>query len=200
MKIVVGMSGSSGSVYGIRLLETLNQLPDVETELVMSPAAELNIREETAWDPEKVKKLATRTHDWRDVGATISSGSYKTDGMIVAPCSANSLASIAYGVNANNLLLRAADVTLKERRRLVILFRETPLHRAAAFGDEEAIQMLLDAGAVIDAKDMNGETPLSWASWHLRPAPILRKLCYGDIRIHPQYTGMEANLLGKPNV
>jgi ankyrin repeat protein len=75
---------------------------------------------------------------------------------------------------------------------------ETPLHRAAAFGDEEAIQMLLDAGAVIDAKDMNGETPLSWASWYLRPAPILRKLCYGRHRVHPTYTGMEANLLGKP--
>jgi ankyrin repeat protein len=75
---------------------------------------------------------------------------------------------------------------------------ETPLHRAAAFGDEEAIQLLLDAGAVIDAKDMNGESPLSWASWHLRPASILRKLCYGSHRIHPQYTGMEANLLGKP--
>ena len=75
---------------------------------------------------------------------------------------------------------------------------ETPLHRASAFGDEEAIQLLLDAGAVIDAKDMNGESPLSWASWHLRPASILRKLCYGSHRIHPQYTGMEANLLGKP--
>jgi len=77
---------------------------------------------------------------------------------------------------------------------------ETPLHRAGAFGDEEAIQMLLDAGAKIDAKDMNGETPLSWASWHLRPAPILRKLCYGDHRIHPKYKGMEANLLGTPHV
>ncbi|HLQ32495.1 MAG TPA: UbiX family flavin prenyltransferase [Chloroflexota bacterium] len=145
MKIVVGMSGSSGSVYGIRLLETLNQLPDVETELVMSPAAELNIREETAWDPEKVKKLATRTHDWRDVGATISSGSYKTDGMIVAPCSANSLASIAYGVNANNLLLRAADVILKERRRLIIMFRETPLHR----GHIRAMLEATENGAIV---------------------------------------------------
>ena len=75
---------------------------------------------------------------------------------------------------------------------------ETPLHRAAAFGDEEAIQVLLDAGAVVDAKDMNGETPLSWASWYLRPAPILRKLCYGSHRVRPDYTGMEANLLGKP--
>jgi ankyrin repeat protein len=76
---------------------------------------------------------------------------------------------------------------------------ETPLHRAAAFADEEAIQMLLDTGAVIDARDMNGETPLSWASWHLRPASILRKLCYGNHRVRPDYTPMEANLLGKPH-
>jgi hypothetical protein len=77
---------------------------------------------------------------------------------------------------------------------------ETPLHRAAAFGDEEAIQLLLDAGAVIDAKDMNGETPLSWASWYCRPIPILRKLLYGNFRIRPDYgKGMEANLLGTPH-
>jgi len=76
---------------------------------------------------------------------------------------------------------------------------ETPLHRAAAFGDEEAIQLLLDAGAQIDAKDMNGDTPLSWASWYTRPIPILRKLLYGNFRIHPDYGGgMEANLAGKP--
>jgi ankyrin repeat protein len=78
---------------------------------------------------------------------------------------------------------------------------ETPLHRAAAFGDEEAIQLLLDAGAVVDAKDVNGDSPLSWASWHLRPAPILRKLCYGRFRIRADYGGgMAANLLGKPHV
>jgi uncharacterized protein len=77
---------------------------------------------------------------------------------------------------------------------------ETPLHRAAAFGDEEAIHLLLDAGAVIDAKDMNGDSPLGWASWYARPASILRKLCYGDFRIRPDYgVGMEANLLGKPH-
>ncbi len=76
---------------------------------------------------------------------------------------------------------------------------ETPLHRAAAFGDEEAIQLLLDAGAAIDAKDMNGDSPLSWAGWHLRPTPILRMLCYGDFRIHPNHAGMRANLLGKPH-
>jgi ankyrin repeat protein len=75
---------------------------------------------------------------------------------------------------------------------------ETPLHRAAAFADEEAIRLLLDAGAVIDAKDMNGDSPLSWASWYLRPASILRKLCYGDFRVRPDYAGMAAHLQGKP--
>lgn len=76
---------------------------------------------------------------------------------------------------------------------------ETPLHRAAAFGDEEAIQLLLDAGAKVDAKDMNGDSPLTWASWHLRPASILRMLCYGNFRIHPQYAGMETHLSGNPH-
>jgi flavin prenyltransferase len=122
------MSGSSASVYGIRLLETLNQIPQVETELVMTPSAELNIREETAWDPEDVKKLATRYHDHTNVGATISSGSYKTDGMIIAPCSINTLSAVAMSLN-NNLRVRAADVVLKERRRLILIVRETPLHR-----------------------------------------------------------------------
>jgi ankyrin repeat protein len=77
---------------------------------------------------------------------------------------------------------------------------ETALHRAAAFGDEETIQLLLDAGAFIDARDMNGDSPLSWASWYLRPDTILRKLCYGDFRINPAHKGMDANLLGKPSV
>jgi len=75
---------------------------------------------------------------------------------------------------------------------------ETPLHRAAAFGDEEAIQWLIDAGASLETKDMNGDTPLSWASWYGRPAPILRKLLYGNFRIHPNHSGMQANLLGRP--
>jgi ankyrin repeat protein len=76
---------------------------------------------------------------------------------------------------------------------------ETPLHRAAAFGTEETIQLLLDAGAKIDAKDVNGDSPLTWASWHLRSGSIVKRLCYGDFRIHPNYVGMEANLLGKPH-
>jgi ankyrin repeat protein len=105
---------------------------------------------------------------------------------------------LAHGANPN--------VTTKESvetggfMRDVRTKGETPLHRAAAFGDEESIQMLLDAGAKIDAKDMHGDSPLSWASWHLRPVSILRKLCYGDFRIHPEYTGMEANLQGRPEI
>ncbi len=77
---------------------------------------------------------------------------------------------------------------------------ETPLHRAAAFGNSETIQLLLDAGAIVDAKDMNGDTPLAWASWYLRPASILRQLCYGEFRIRPEYQGMQANLLGQPHL
>ena len=129
MRIVLGMSGSSGAVYGLRLLEVLHGTPGMETELVITPAAETNINYETGRSVDDVRALATRCHDWQDLAASISSGSYQTDGMVVAPCSANSLAGIAYGANGNNLLLRAADVTLKERRRLILLFRETPLHR-----------------------------------------------------------------------
>lgn len=103
---------------------------------------------------------------------------------------------LAHGANVNCATNR--DVETGAFMRDCRTKGETPLHRAAAFGDEEAIRMLLEAGAVIDAEDMNGETPLSWASWYLRPAPILRLLCYGEHRVHAKYTGMAANLLGKP--
>ena len=106
---------------------------------------------------------------------------------------------LAHGANPN--IATKTSVETGGFMRDVRTKGETPLHRAAAFGDEEAIQMLLDAGAVIDAKDMNGDTPLSWASWHVRAASILRKLCYGNFRIRPDYGGgMAANLLGKPHV
>lgn len=144
MRIVIGISGSSGAVYGVRLLEALLEGP-IETELVVTPAAETNITHETGRSIEDVRRLATRCHDWQDLAATISSGSYQTDGMVVAPCSANSLSGIAYGVNGNNLLLRAADVTLKERRRLILLFRETPLHR----GHIKAMLEATENGAIV---------------------------------------------------
>ena len=126
LRLVVGISGASGVVYGIRLLELLRELP-VETHLVMSKAAEMTIAYETDRKPAEVKRLATVCHPVGDIGASISSGSFRTLGTIIAPCSVRTMSEIATGVTSS-LLTRAADVTLKERRRLVLLLRETPLH------------------------------------------------------------------------
>ncbi len=124
-RLVVGISGASGVLYGIRLLEVLRQLP-VESHLVMSRSAEVTMAHETDVKVAAVKALADQVYANEDLAAAISSGSFKTMGMVVAPCSVKSLAEIASGV-AGSLLARAADVTLKERRRLVLMVRETPL-------------------------------------------------------------------------
>ena len=126
-RIIIGLSGASGLPYGIRLLETLAGLPDIETQLVMTRAARLNIGIETEHSIADVEALADTVHNIKDIGASIASGSFRTDGMIVAPCSMRTLSAITHSY-ADNLLVRAADVVLKERRRLVIMPRETPLH------------------------------------------------------------------------
>ncbi len=126
MRLVVGISGASGVTYGIRLLEALKER-DVETHLVISSAAKRIIVEETPYSVDQVEASASFVHDNDDLGAPIASGSFKTDGMIVAPCSIKTLSGIANSFNYN-LLIRATDVVLKERRRLVLLVRETPLH------------------------------------------------------------------------
>lgn len=126
-RLIIGMSGASGTIYGIRLLEVLRDLPEIETHLVMSNTAKMNISIETDWKLKDVEALANRVHDGRDVAADISSGSYKTMGMIIAPCSMKTLSAIAHSY-AHDLLARAADVVLKERRKLVLMARETPLH------------------------------------------------------------------------
>ncbi len=126
-RLIVGISGASGTIYGIRLLEILRDLPDVETHLVMSSAAGTTLSLETEYKTEEVSALADVTHRFRDIAAPISSGSFKTDGMVILPCSMKTLAGIAYSFS-DNLLLRAADVVLKDRRRLVLVPRETPLH------------------------------------------------------------------------
>ena len=125
MRLIVGISGASGAVYGIRALQVLDRL-GVETHLVMTNAALETIRLETDFKKADVERLATETHRIDDVTSKISSGSYHSDGMVVIPCSMKTLAGIATGYS-DNLLLRAADVTLKERRRLVLVVRETPL-------------------------------------------------------------------------
>ena len=127
-KLIVGISGASGAIYGIRLLEVLRTINDVETHLVMSPYAKSDHRHrDLLYDPAEVESLADEVHDYRNQAACISSGSFKTDGMVVAPCSMKTLSSIVNSY-ADNLLTRAADVVLKERRRLVLMPREVPLH------------------------------------------------------------------------
>jgi len=126
-RIIVAVTGASGAVYGIRLLEELRRNPDVESHLILTRAGMLNVAAELEMGRGQVEALADVVHADRDIGATIASGSFHTDGMIVAPCSMRTLAAIATGV-ADTLAARAADVVLKERRRLVLLTRESPLH------------------------------------------------------------------------
>lgn len=126
-RMIIGITGASGIIYGVRALEILRDLPDVETHLVMSPSAARTLVEETDYDLDHVKSLASAQHNYRDIGASISSGSFRTEGMLVAPCSIKTLSGIANCFD-DELIVRAADVCLKERRRVVLLLRETPLH------------------------------------------------------------------------
>jgi len=125
-RLIIGISGASGIVYGVRILQVL-QHSDIETHLVMSDSARMTLATELDMSVKEVEALASEVHSAKNIGATISSGSFKTMGMVVAPCSIKSLSEIAYGMTSS-LLSRAADVVLKERRRLVLLIRETPLH------------------------------------------------------------------------
>ena len=142
-RLVVGISGASGVVYGARLLELL-QDSEIETHLVMTKSAEITLAYELDRKVRDVKALATKVYGPDDIAAAISSGSFKTLGMIVAPCSIRSLSEIAYG-QTTHLLTRAADVALKERRRLVLLLRETPLH----LGHIRAMAAATEAGAIV---------------------------------------------------
>ncbi|WP_367067962.1 UbiX family flavin prenyltransferase [Oryzisolibacter sp. LB2S] len=126
-RIIVGISGASGAVYGARLLQALREIGGVESHLVVSNAGWLNLRHELDMERAEVEALADQVHELQDVGASIASGSFAAHGMVVAPCSMRTLAAIAHGL-ADNLLTRAADVVLKERRRLVLMVRESPLH------------------------------------------------------------------------
>lgn len=142
-RLVVGMSGASGAAYGVRLLERLSALK-VESHLVMSKAAEMTLAYETTLKPAEVRALASRAYAITDVGAPISSGSFKTLGMVIAPCSVRTMSEIATGMTSS-LLTRAADVVLKERRLLVLMVRETPFHA----GHLRTMLTLAEMGAVI---------------------------------------------------
>jgi 4-hydroxy-3-polyprenylbenzoate decarboxylase len=128
-RIVIAITGATGAVYGVRLLQHLQHTPGVETHLIVSEAAVLTLHQETGLQRREVEALAHVVHKVRDVGASIASGSFQSDGMIIAPCSMKTLASVAHGLS-DNLIARAADVVLKERRRLVLMVRETPFNLA----------------------------------------------------------------------
>ena len=143
-RLIVGISGATGAIYGVRMLEVLSKVKDIETHLVMTRAAKMTIQVETRFSPKDVEKLADVVHDINNVGASIASGSFRTEGMVIAPCSMKSMGGIALSVGGD-LLVRAADVILKERKRLVLLVRETPLH----LGHLESMVALTRMGAVI---------------------------------------------------
>ena len=143
-RLIVGLAGASGAIYGIRLLEVLRAKSEIETHLVITKPAERTIAEETSYRVAEVREMASKVHPLTDIGASIASGSFRTVGMVVIPCSIHTVSAIAY-CQSDNLLTRAADVVLKEGRKLVLVVRETPLHR----GHLKAMLAAAEAGAVI---------------------------------------------------
>jgi len=143
-RLIVGISGASGVIYGIRLLQILQDVQDVETHLVISSAGGQTIGLETDFTLGEVQAMADVSYQFKDIAAAISSGSYRTAGMVVIPCSMKTLAGIAHSFS-DNLLLRAADVVLKDRRRLIIVPRETPLH----LGHLRLMTQLVEMGAIL---------------------------------------------------
>jgi 4-hydroxy-3-polyprenylbenzoate decarboxylase len=143
-RLIVGISGATGAIYGIRILEHLSRVDDVETHLVLTRAAKMTIEVETPYSVKNVESMADVVHDINNVGASIASGSFRTEGMVIAPCSMKSLGGLAFSVGGD-LLIRSADVILKERKKLVLLARETPLH----LGHLENMVALTRYGAII---------------------------------------------------
>jgi 4-hydroxy-3-polyprenylbenzoate decarboxylase len=144
MRLIIGISGASGAIYGIRLLQVLSTMDSIETHLIISKAGEMTIHHETDWVVEDVKKLADYHYNISDIGATLSSGSFKRDGMIIAPCSMKTLSALSNSYT-DNLIVRAGDVTLKEKGKLVLLVRETPLH----LGHIINMKKMAEIGAII---------------------------------------------------
>lgn len=143
-RLIVGISGATGAIFGIRMVEILSKDPEVEVHLVVTEAGAQTIEEETEWNLEEVTRLCDYTYEISDIGASISSGSFHHDGMVIAPCSIKTMSMISNSINSN-LLVRAADVTLKERRKLVLLVREAPFH----LGHLRLMANLAEIGAII---------------------------------------------------
>jgi 4-hydroxy-3-polyprenylbenzoate decarboxylase len=144
LRVVVGITGASGAIYGLRVLEKLRRRPEVEIHLLVSRSGERTLELETGKQAAELKELAHHFYDPRDIGARLASGSFLTHGMVVAPCSVRTMSAIAAGISSN-LLLRAADVTLKERRKLILMVRESPFH----LGHLRTMAALTEMGAII---------------------------------------------------
>jgi flavin prenyltransferase len=142
-RIIVAITGATGVIYGIRMLEVLKEL-GIETHAILSDTAKKNILLETSFTVERVEKLAYTVHEIKNMASPISSGSFKTDGMVVVPCTIKTLSGVAHSYS-DNLIVRAADVVLKERRRLILVVRETPLHK----GHFELMRKVSDIGGII---------------------------------------------------
>lgn len=181
-RLIVGISGSSGAIYGVRLVEILSTVPGVETHLIVSSGAEATISYETDYEPERVFALANSVYVNSKVGAALASGTFVTDGMIVAPCSMKTLSSIANSYD-NTLIARAADVCLKERRKLVLVTRETPLH----LGHLRLMSAVTEAGAVV-------LPPVP--GFYTRPRSVADIVDHTVTKILDQF-GIEANLIAR---
>lgn len=144
MKVLLAITGASGSVYGVRLAEQLHRNPEVELHLVLSRAGERTLHLETGMTAKQVRALAAYWYPFEDIGCRLASGSYPTDAMVVAPCSIQTMSAIAHGISSN-LIVRAADVMLKERRRLILMVRESPLH----LGHLRSMVALAEMGAIV---------------------------------------------------
>jgi|SRR5579864_809050 len=181
-RLIVGISGSTGPHYGVRLLEVLRQKTEVETHLILSSTARKTIEYEMERDPDSVLQLADHVHDEKDIGAAIASGTFITAGMVVAPCSMKTLSAIANSY-ADNLMARAADVCLKERRRLVLVVRETPLH----LGHLRLMTLATEAGAVI--------LPPVPGFYH-RPTTVQELIDHTVVKVLDQF-GIHLDLIGR---
>lgn len=182
-RLVIGITGATGAIYAVRMLQVLQGVQDVESHLVISTSGALNIKHELDIDRHEVQALADHVHSVRDVGATLASGAFRTAGMVIAPCSMRTLAAVAQGLS-DNLITRAADVTLKERRRLVLMVRETPFNLAhlrnmtavtemggvvfpplpAFYNKPQTIAEMVDdtVERVIEMLGVDGATPRRW--------------------------------------
>ena len=175
-RIVVGISGASGAIYGVRFLELLRGIPDVESHLVISDAGRRTIVEETDYSVADVEALATRRYRNRDIGAALASGSFKTEGMVIVPCSIRTAGAVAHCIS-DTLVARAADVTLKEGRRLILVVRESPLH----LGHLRVLTSLADTAST----SLNSTVPLLAAAWVSRrsTSPGATRYCLPPARI-----------------